>query len=502
MFARLHIGPSLVALSLACNPGPGVDGSGTSSGTSSDSSSGATGDAVGCQSAVPTGSDDAEIECPPGNLVYYEETEEWVNSLYNQDEIDQFAGCTHAAYSLSIGGGDILDLTPLASLRHIAGTLSLHGTGNFPRERGGPTSLAGLEGLRSIQGLRLTRLPLADLCPLAGITEIPGEVWLTQLPSLTSLEGLHNLASIGEALVVDDLAKLQDLSGLRGLQRVGVRVWFGSLPLTSLHGLEALTEVGMPGGESRIGLYQLDQLTSLEGLALDWRPEHELWIYHSAISDLNFLAGVDELTALDLDGNALLTTLTGLESLAVVRGELRLGDNPNIIDLAALASLKTLGALTLETSAITDLGPLPALEMPGDLRIVGNEQLTSLSILAGATTLRSLVLESNPMLAGLPELTALAQVEGDFELRRSAGLTDLSDLAAVTSVGGRLAVVDNPELLQTDAEAWAAPIVVGGARKIFDNKGDSQPPIDPCPWANDGQCDHVCVDDGWDCASD
>lgn len=79
----------------------------------------------------------------------------------------------------------------------------------------------------------------------------------------------------------------------------------------------------------------------------------------------------------------------------------------------------------------------------------------------------------------------------------------LSDLAAVTSVGGRLAVVYNLELLQTDAETWAAPLVVGGLRKIVGNKGYDQPPVDPCPWADDGECDFdVCDDDGSDCLSD
>lgn len=44
-------------------------------------------------------------------------------------------------------------------------------------------------------------------------------------------------------------------------------------------------------------------------------------------------------------------------------------------------------------------------------------------------------------------------VVGDLELRTNAAMTDLDDLVAVTSVGRRLAVVYNPALLQTDAEA-------------------------------------------------
>lgn len=49
--------------------------------------------------------------------------------------------------------------------------------------------------------------------------------------------------------------------------------------------------------------------------------------------------------------------------------------------------------------------------------------------------------------------------------------------------------VVNPELPETDAETWAAPINVGGDRKIAGNKQDPAPPASPCPWVEDGECD-------------
>lgn len=90
-------------------------------------------------------------------------------------------------------------------------------------------------------------------------------------------------------------------------------------PITSLHGLEALTQVGEPGGESRVGLYMLPDLTGLDGLAIDWRPDHDIWLYATGITDMSALAGVSELTALNLGGNAALISLAGLEQLTVVR---------------------------------------------------------------------------------------------------------------------------------------------------------------------------------------
>ncbi len=40
---------------------------------------------------------------------------------------------------------------------------------------------------------------------------------------------------------------------------------------------------------------------------------------------------------------------------------------------------------------------------------------------------------------------------------------------------------------QPDAEAWAAPIDAA-ERKVVGNKGYGAPPLDPCPWMDDGEC--------------
>jgi len=142
---------------------------------------------------------------------------------------------------------------------------------------------------------------------------------------------------------------------------------------------------------------------------------------------------------------------------------------------------------------------------PSEAYIINNDNLSALSCLSGTTSLVSLHLASNPALTDLPELAQLASVAGNLYIRASPGITDLDDLGALTHVGGRLVVSYNPALLQTDAEAWAAPIQVDGARKIVANKGYDVPPLDPCPWPKDGECDEpVC--DAWadhdDCLED
>lgn len=498
---------STLALTLACSPPPGDSGepSGTSTADGATTDGGAATTHEGPTEpvdTVTTTDDEVTIDCPWDVLVTGPGDDMPTNGLHSQADVDTFVGCTDVKGNLSISSSEPLDLTPLASLRRITGTLSIYGSNCHAGQNNGPVSLAGLESLREVRAVNLSCLRVTDLAPLAGLTTIARDLRIEMLPELTSLEGLHNVASVGMALSISDCDKLADLNGLRGLQRAGVRVFFGRLPITSLHGLEALTQVGEPGGESRVGLYSLPDLSSLDGLAIDWRPDHDIWLYGTGITDMSAFAGVSELTALSVAGNPALTSLTGLEQLTVVRGALELGDNKNLVDITGLDDLESVGALILDNTSLTDAGPLPALTEPGDVRISNNEQLTSVSVLAGSTALRSLVLEHNPALTAIPELAGLASIEGDFELRTNNGLTDLDDLPAVTKVGGRLAVVYHPELLQTDAEAWAAPIDAA-ERKIVGNKGYDVPPLDSCPWMDDGECDYdICVDDGWDCLSD
>lgn len=504
--ARSALGSAL-ALVLACSP-PSGD-SGEPSDTSTADVATTTGGVATTHDvptepvdAVTTTDDEVSIDCPWDALVTGPDDDMPTHGLFSQADVDAFVGCTDVKSNLHISSSEPLDLTPLANLRRVTGNLNIRGGNCHAGQGNGPASLVGLESLREVRGLSLSCLRVTDLAPLAGLTNVARDIRIEMLPELTTLEGLHNVTTVGEALHIDECGQLADLNGLRGLQRAGVRILLASLPIASLHGLEALTQVGEPGGESRLGLYSLPKLKSLDGLAIDWQPDHDIWLYGTGIADMSEFAGVSELTALNLGGNHSLTSLAGLEQLKVVREALTLGDNSKLVDISGLENLESVGALVLDGTSLNDVGPLNALTDPGDVRLSNNPELTAVSVLTGLTELHSLVLEDNPALTAMPELADLESVNGDLEIRSNDGLTNLDDLQAVTTVGGRLAVVYHAELLQTDAEAWAAPIDAAD-RKIVGNKGYDAPHLDPCPWMDDGECDaRVCIDDGFDCLSD
>ncbi|MCY0992066.1 hypothetical protein OV203_33315 [Nannocystis sp. ILAH1] len=540
LFASLGV----VAISLACVP---PAGNGPTSGTATDTLATET-DATATATDPTTTVSEPSIPCPPIDPHHKWELDQdgvFDTVVQTQDELQILAGCTDIDGSLQITG-TVTDLTPLASLRRIAGSLYIDDVGEKQL-----FSLAGLEGLVSVRSVELEHLAITSLEPLAGLTslagaldlerleeleslaglhnlehiggpltisglpkltevealagltDLPDTLELAELSALTSLEGLHNIAHIGGRLSIDECPQLADLGGLRGLQGIDGRLYLGQLPITTLHGLEALTEVGTPGGEPvQVTLYLLSELTSLDALAIEWHEAHSIWIYRSQVSSLDTFAGVPELDSLTLLEVDNLVDLSGLESLTVVHGSLDLSDNPSLVDISALANLRSFGALDIERSALTDL-LLPGLTAVGAVRIRENAELTALSGLAGFSEMASLVLEYNPKIAALPDLSALESVVGNFEIRDNDTLTTLADLAGLTHVGGDLRVVDNAELPQTEAVKWGEPIDVGGTRKIVRNKGDIAPPADPCPWVDDGECDEngTCApgSDGWDC---
>ncbi|WAS94570.1 hypothetical protein [Nannocystis punicea] len=482
---------SLVPVLVGCR-GPSLDGETDSDGGETGGETGTTGGETDGASPCPTERIQTSIGSDGEPFRYL--------SLYTQEDVAALAGCTDVDADLHIESG-VTDLRPLASLRRVDGALRIYGGYNLPTNEPPLPSLAGLEGLDSVEALSVERLGVASLEVFSGLTTIPGGLRVDFLPHLESLEGLHNIESVGGELAIQDCEKLTSLAGLRSVQRVG-HLNLGKLRVTTLQGLESLAEVGVPGGEpTRVDIYYLTELASLDALDIDWHPQLGLQLFGTDVEDLDLLSGVDEMHMLGLYDNSRLADLSGLEALEVVHEQLHFIGDAALVDLGALLGLRSVGALIARETAFTDLGPLPALGHVGDLQLSGNEQLASLSGLAGLSELGSLVLEHSPAIGGLPELAGLTRVTGDFELR-DLGITALGDLAAITEVGGRLVVVHNASLLQADAEAWAEAIAVGEERKVAGNKDDPNSPFSPCPWPDDGECDHdtICLDgDDEDC---
>ena len=146
------------------------------------------------------------------------------------------AGCHIYRGSLSLGAA-VTDLSPLASLRMVDGSVSSPGY-NSDLE-----TLEGLEQLQSVGEFSFFGDGLGGTSGVRNLREVKGAFRLTRLPNLTDLNGLENLRSTG-TIEVSFNGVLVDIDGLSGLQRVDGDLYIDGNPeLTGIGGLMALERV-------------------------------------------------------------------------------------------------------------------------------------------------------------------------------------------------------------------------------------------------------------------
>lgn len=109
--------------------------------------------------------------------------------------------------------------------------------------------------------LRVSAPDLQDLSALAGLRSVSGTLEIDGNSGLDDLSGLERLEQVG-SLSIHDNAELDDLSGLQRLRGASEVVIRGNAELASLRGLEGLTRVETLVIE-RNGLYQATGLSNL-----------------------------------------------------------------------------------------------------------------------------------------------------------------------------------------------------------------------------------------------
>lgn len=213
-------------------------------------------------------------------------------TLTTQAEVTSFpttySGCTVMPVSLTVTGGDIVNLNGLSVLTGFSGTASLTIEANpaltsisglaAVTSVGGAlkiidndalTNLNGLSGVSSI-GFNLQidgNATLTSLGALTGVTTIGGYLDVEFNPALTSFGGgLNNLTSVGQFMQINNNGALSTLNGLNSLASVGQYVFISSNnALTSVNGLSALSSVG--GDCELSGLPSMTSLIGLTNLA-------------------------------------------------------------------------------------------------------------------------------------------------------------------------------------------------------------------------------------------
>jgi hypothetical protein len=291
----------------------------------------------------------------------------------------------------------------------------------------------------------------ADIDALAGVTQITGELRVENA-ALTSLDGLESLRCVEGDVVVQFDSSLASLAGLENLWHVGggLTIAYDMNALTDLDGLAGLTEVG--DDVHLEGIPGLTDISALDGLAV---VISSLTIEDCpSLHDLYGLQNVTAAGAVYLDGLGGLTDLSGLESLATLTGDLVVYNCGNLESLDGLDALS--GALGC------------------DLRLAQNSQLADLAALASLESINGeLFVSSDDSLTGLGGLEGLSSISGGLRFLGNPTLIDINALDGLAAFSGGFEISDNPSLAtceayqllqQVEAEGWTGePIIEGNA---------------------------------------
>ena len=247
-----------------------------------------------------------------------------------------------------------------------------------------------------------------------------------------SMEQISKLADV-EEIVFSGYTKVSDFDRLSGMPNLSCIHLTGSseseseLDLTGIESIATLESLYISGFES-VDLTELRNAVQLKSLGVN---------YSDNITNLNGLAGLTNLTQLDLISDRIsdLQPLSDLTNLT----ELDLGNN-QISDLQPISNLTNLTVLGIRNNQITSLAGLENLTKLTFL-VLDNNQISDLQPISGLTNLKRLNINGNQItsLAGLENLTKLTDLEiGSNQITTLAGLENLTNLTYIYASGNPL----------------------------------------------------------------
>lgn len=159
-------------------------------------------------------------------------------TLGTDEDLAQLAGCEFFEGSLLLRYPNVTELSPLASMRRVGGTITLGGYNQHLQ------TLAGLDRLEWVGTMHFNGDGLTDLSALSKLVGIEDYLAFHSMPELTTMHGFENVRTIGGTLELGGNAVLTSLDGLGALESIGADfVLTGNPKVTSLDGLASLREI-------------------------------------------------------------------------------------------------------------------------------------------------------------------------------------------------------------------------------------------------------------------
>ncbi len=237
----------------------------------------------------------------------------------SQAELDIFTPCPNFDGNITIEGEDITDLSALAPLQTITGSLEID---NCPIL----TTLNGLENFTS-----------------AG-----ANLYLINNDNLADISALNNLQAVGEEMAIVYNTFLTDLSPLSNLASVTNLILL-DIPVTTLTGLENLTSVAFIFISNNPQLTDISALsnvpTFLTGLNIEFNPvltNIDAFSHVTTISDGTYILG-----------NDLLENVDGLSSVQIFHNGLTIAGNNSLTNIDGLSSItNSTGGISIQYNSL------------------------------------------------------------------------------------------------------------------------------------------------------
>ena len=238
-----------------------------------------------------------------------------------------------------------------------------------------------------------------------------------------TLEGFKNIEEIRDTLHIAGNPSLVNLGGLNKLKSVNALEISNNNILVDLSGLSSLNKV-----------FELLQINSNNNLITLTGPKPEFSksikvniAGNQELGDLELLSRLDSCQNILISNNPKINTLSALDSLAVVFGEMEISGT-SIPDLIGLNSLNFIG---------------------GKLTIASNSSLLNLTGMFKLYNLYELSISKNPILRDLSGLEEIIYVANDLNISGNDGLKNILGLKKLEWIGGALVLSKNIQLSDT-----------------------------------------------------
>jgi hypothetical protein len=362
--------------------------------------------------------------------------------LKSQAEVNAFGNCEIIDGNLMIVGDDIIDLTPLSSIKEVKGNLNIWNNGNL-------TNLEGLNNLFSVGGLTLRSNPhLENLLPLSNLSgDKLAHLVISKNKELLDLKGLEGITGL-EQLFIEGNTYLTTLEGLDNLvvAEGNITIWRNS-SLLNLNALANLQSVG-----AAFTIEQNDKLSDLSALA-NLGPCRDLHVLTNAsLLDLSGLENISGLRDLTIAQNNGLKNLDAFSSLTSISGELTVRGNPALTDCCGIQPLLSSGNIGGPINIYFNpfscnneqniLDNCTATVCTGDVQMFSQAEVDAFQ---GCDIIEGILLINGDDIIDLTPLSTIKEVTGNLYIYNNSSLTSLNGLNNLKKIGG-LTISSNPLL--------------------------------------------------------